>query len=140
MSNISSQRVALKFHCQNLALVKKSSNRFRDEEQSDPSRAKRKVESNGNCPDIAGDAQRPVAVNLPHHDVQDLLRHAIVAEADDIATDSIDLLEGLDFSQSSKALRTHINHKLLDFSKPCCDQVMNTIARLTRKLPKLKLV
>ena len=104
--------------------VEARSNRFRDEEQSDPSRGERKetVEPNGNCPDIAGDAQRPVVVNLPQHDVQDLLRHAIVAEANDFATDSIDLLEGLDFSQSSKALRTHINHKLLDFSRPCCDQ------------------
>ena len=111
----------------------------RDEEQSDPYRGEKEGESNCNSHDTAGGAQIPVAFNLPHHDIQDLLRHATVTEADDIATDSFDLLEGLNFSQNSKALRTYINHKLLDFSKPCCDQVMNTIARLTREIAQTKI-
>ena len=125
-----------KSHCQNLALVSKvvvmKNNLILTE-------AKKEGESNCNSHDTAGDAQIPVVVNLPQHDMQDLLRHAIVAEANDIATDSIDLLEGLNFSQNSKALRTYINHKLLDFSKPCCDQVMNTIARLTREIAQTKI-
>ena len=128
MGNNLSHRVALKSHCQNLALSKfvVMKNKLI------LTKAKRKVNQTVIAmtllevlkylwPSIC-----PIVIYRIYYGTRPLLKLI------DIATDSFDLLEGLNFSQNSKALRTSINHKLLDFSKPCCDQVMNTIARLTR--------
>ena len=67
--------------------------------------------------------------------------HSVFPTSQDtkIATKTVHLLDGMDFRQDSNTLREQINHKILDFSSPTTESVMNTVAHVAREIAQTKI-